>query len=81
MKKIKKLESRYNNIDTSIYSTEEKEYLVISNGHFDRCLLASDNVTINSLDFEGGPMIHKGDTIEDVGEVTNIKHCYLITVK
>ena len=66
-----KLDSRYKDVNSKLVQIENKEYLLRTNGEYIR-VIGENPMILTSIDFEGGPMISIGDTIQNK-KVKNIK--------
>ena len=73
-----KLLSRYKNVNTYLKMFDDKLGILLSNGEYTRCILSEDNKHIQSVDFEGGPMISVGKDLKKLGKVKSIKACYYV---
>ena len=82
MKKID-LGSRYNNILTELEFISNNRGIITTNGEFIRVVLKNENEQITSdnkisvVDYEGGPMISIGSTLEG-RKVKRIRNVQLI---
>lgn len=76
MKTIK-LNSRYRDVDTKFTFIDENSGIFTTTGDFVRVGLQEEGRDIAYLDFEGGPMIGIGSTIEGTDKkIKRIKACY-----
>lgn len=79
--KKEKLESRYKGVNTIAYLYEDDTVIVTTTGEYVRWILSKDdNRTIDSIDFEGGPMLSVGGTIFDK-KIKSIKPSYIIELE
>ena len=58
-----KLESRYKDVDSKLVQIENNKYLLNTNSEYIR-IIKDENMAINGIDLEGGPMISIGNTIQ-----------------
>lgn len=75
-----KLNSRHNNVDTRYIPINCNSGILISDGNYVRHIMSKDNKSLEAIDFEGGPMVSIGYTIEDK-KVKNIKTCYYVELE
>ena len=71
-----KLESRYKDVDSKLIQVEDNKYLLNTNSEYIR-IIKDENMAINGIDLEGGPMISIGDTIQGK-KIKNIKEQIVI---
>ena len=58
-----KLESRYKDVDSKLVQVENNKYLLETNSEYIR-IIKDENMAINGIDLEGGPVISIGNTIQ-----------------
>ena len=58
-----KLESRYKDVNSDLIQIEDNKYLLNTNSEYIR-IIKDENMAINGIDLEGGPVISIGDTIQ-----------------
>ena len=58
-----KLESRYKDINSDLIQIEDNKYLLNTNSEYIR-IIKDENMAINGIDLEGGPVISIGNTIQ-----------------
>ena len=81
MKDIR-LNSRYKDVVTLYKYIDDDHGVLISNGHYTRCILNEDETALKAVDFEGGPMLSVGD--EMVGtfkKIKSIKAAYYVELE
>ena len=71
-----KLESRYKDVDSKLIQVENNKYLLETNSEYIR-ISKGENMIVDSIDLEGGPMINIGDTIQGK-KIKSIKSQYVI---
>lgn len=77
------LTSRYANVHTYIQDIDDTSAVVTTDGQYVRCILKREDErispldSIESVDFEGGPMVSIGDELNGK-KIKSIKACYLI---
>ena len=71
-----KLESRYKDVNSDLIQIEDNKYLLNTNSEYIR-IIKDENMAINGIDLEGGPMISIGDTIQGK-KIKSIKSQYVI---
>lgn len=71
-----KLESRYKEVNSELIQIKDNKYLLETNSEYVR-LHRAENMTIHSIDLEGGPMIGIGDTVQGK-KIKSIKSQYVI---
>ena len=59
-----KLESRYKEVVSKLMQVENNKYLLNTNSEYIR-IIKDENMAINDIDLEGGPVISIGNTIQD----------------
>lgn len=75
-----KLPSRYRDVETIYHQIDDNCGIITSNGNYVRCILSKDEKSIESIDFEGGPMIGIGDTLCDK-KIKSIKSVYYVELE
>ena len=58
-----KLESRYKEVNSELIQIKDNKYLLETNSEYIR-INEDENMAINGIDLEGGPVISIGDTIQ-----------------
>lgn len=76
MKTIK-LESRYKDINTVLEFIEDNKGLINTNSSYIRCGTNPEGDSVTFIDFEGGPCLSVGNSIEDK-KIKTIKSAWLI---
>ena len=71
-----KLESRYKDVDSNLIQIEDNKYLLNTNSEYIR-ISKDENMIVDSIDLEGGPMIDVGDTIQGK-KIKSIRSQYVI---
>lgn len=71
-----KLESRYKEVNSKLIQIKDNKYLLETNSEYIR-INEDENMMVDSIDLEGGPMINIGDTIQGK-KIKNIKSQYVI---
>ena len=71
-----KLKSRYKDVDSELIQIKDNKYLLETNSEYIR-INEDENMMVDSIDLEGGPMISIGDTIQGK-KIKNIKSQYVI---
>ena len=71
-----KLESRYKDINSELIQIKDNKYLLETNSRYLR-INEDENMIIQYIDLEGGPMISIGDTIQGK-KIKSIKSQYVI---
>ena len=71
-----KLESRYKEVDSKLIQIKDNKYLLETNSEYIR-INEDENMMVDSIDLEGGPMINIGDTIQGK-KIKSIKSQYVI---
>ena len=71
-----KLESRYKEVNSKLIQIKDNKYLLETNSEYIR-INEDENMMVDSIDLEGGPMIGIGDTIQGK-KIKNIKSQYVI---
>ena len=71
-----KLESRYKEVDSKLIKVKNNKYLLETNSEYIR-INEDENMMVDSIDLEGGPMISIGDTIQGK-KIKSIKSQYVI---
>ena len=71
-----KLKSRYKDINSDLIQIEDNKYLLNTNSEYIR-IIKDENMAINGIDLEGGPMISIGDAIQGK-KIKSIKSQYII---
>lgn len=71
-----KLESRYKDINSDLIQIEDNKYLLETNSGYLR-INEDENMIIQYIDLDGGPMINIGDTIQGK-KIKSIKSQYVI---
>ena len=71
-----KLKSRYKDVDSELIQIKDNKYLLETNSEYIR-INEDENMMVDSIDLEGGPMIGIGDTIQSK-KIKNIKSQYVI---
>ena len=71
-----KLESRYKEVNSKLIQIKDNKYLLETNSEYIR-INEDENMMVDSIDLEGGPMIGIGDTIQSK-KIKNIKSQYVI---
>lgn len=78
-----RLTSRYRNVHTYVQDINETSAVVTTDGQYVRCILKREDErispldSIESVDFEGGPMLSIGGELNGK-KIKSIKACYLI---
>ena len=73
---IIKLESRYKDINSELIQIKDNKYLLETNSGYPR-INEDENMIIQYVDLEGGPMLSIGDTIQGK-KIKSIKSQYVI---
>ena len=71
-----KLESRYKEVNSELIQIKDNKYLLETNSGYLR-INEDENMMVDSIDLEGGPMINIGDTIQGK-KIKSIKSQYVI---
>ena len=71
-----KLESRYRDINSELIQIKDNKYLLETNSGYLR-INEDENMIIQYIDLDGGPMINIGDTIQGK-KIKSIKTQYVI---
>lgn len=71
-----KLESRYKDINSELIQIKDNKYLLETNSGYLR-INEDENMIIQYIDLDGGPMINIGDTIQGK-KIKSIKSQYVI---
>ena len=71
-----KLESRYKDINSKLIQIKDNKYLLETNSGYLR-INEDENMIIQYIDLDGGPMINIGDTIRGK-KIKSIKTQYVI---
>ena len=71
-----KLKSRYKDINSELIQIKDNKYLLETNSEYIR-ISKDENMIVDSVDLEGGPMISIGDTIQGK-KIKSIKSQYVI---
>ena len=71
-----KLESRYKEVNSKLIQIKDNKYLLETNSEYIR-INEDENMMVDSIDLEGGPMINIGDTIQGK-KIKSIKSQYVI---
>ena len=71
-----KLKSRYKDVDSELIQIKDNKYLLETNSEYIR-INEDENMMVDSIDLEGGPMINIGDTIQGK-KIKSIKSQYVI---
>ena len=71
-----KLESRYRDINSELIQIKDNKYLLETNSGYLR-INEDENMIIQYIDLDGGPMINIGDTIQGK-KIKSIKSQYVI---
>ena len=71
-----KLESRYKDINSELIQIKDNKYLLETNSGYLR-INEDENMIIQYIDLDGGPMINIGDTIQGK-KIKSIKTQYVI---
>ena len=71
-----KLESRYKEVNSKLIQIKDNKYLLETNSEYIR-INEDENMMVDSIDLEGGPMIGIGDTIQG-RKIKSIKSQYVI---
>ena len=71
-----KLESRYKDINSKLIQIKDNKYLLETNSGYLR-INEDENMIIQYIDLDGGPMINIGDTIQGK-KIKSIKSQYVI---
>lgn len=79
MTKIK-LDSRYKDVATIFHPIDEAHGIISTTGNYVRVVLSEDNTTIKAVDFEGGPMLYIGDTLNNK-KIKSIKTVYYVELE
>ena len=75
--------SRYKNVHTYVQDIDNTSAVIITDSQYIRCVFkkkderSSPLDSIESIDFEGGPMLSVGDELNGK-KIKSIKSCYLI---
>jgi hypothetical protein len=76
------LESRYPNVTTTFTPIDDYSGILMSNGEYVQVTLFKDCKKINSIDFEGGPMLYVGNELKDTKKkIKSIKACYYVELE
>lgn len=82
--KVIKLESRYSDVHTTLEILDKDIGFITSDGHYVRSI-GESVLSPEAIDFEGGPMLSIGDTIEGTKKIiTNfyiVKGGYIVRFK
>lgn len=76
-----RLKSRYFEVVTTVEEISDNRGLIFTNGNYVRTVLGEDSKTIKAIDFEGGPMLYIGDSLDSIGipkKIKSIKPTWLI---
>ena len=73
---IIKLESRYRDINSELIQIKDNKYLLETNSGYLR-INEDENMIIQYIDLDGGPMINIGDTIQGK-KIKSIKSQYVV---
>lgn len=77
-----RLRSRYGDVKTIFHPIDESRGYITSTGNYVRTGTDKDNKGIEFIDFEGGPMIHIGSTLDNTNKkIKSIKACYFIELE
>ena len=71
-----KLKSRYKDVDSELIQIKDNKYLLETNSEYIR-INEDENMMVDSIDLEGGPIIDVGDTIQGK-KIKSIKSQYVI---
>ena len=71
-----KLKSRYKDVDSELIQIKDNKYLLETNSEY-IIINEDENMMVDSIDLEGGPMINIGDTIQGK-KIKSIKSQYVI---
>ena len=71
-----KLESRYKEVNSKLIQIKDNKYLLETNSEYIR-INEDENMMVDSIDLEGGPMLSIGDTIQGK-KIKSIKSQYVI---
>lgn len=71
-----KLESRYKDVNSELIQIKDNKYLLETNSGYLR-INEDENMIIQYIDLDGGPMINIGDTIQGK-KIKSIKSQYVI---
>ena len=71
-----KLESRYKDVNSELIQIKDNKYLLETNSGYLR-INEDENMIIQYIDLDGGPMINIGDTIQGK-KIKSIKTQYVI---
>lgn len=75
--------SRYKNVHTYVQDINNTSAVIITDSQYIRCVFKKEDEksspldNIESIDFEGGPMLSVGDELNGK-KIKSIKSCYLI---
>lgn len=75
-----KLPSRYKDVKTVFHQIDDNSGIITSNGSYTRCILSKDEKSIQAIDFEGGPMLYVGNTLDNK-KIKSIKSVYYIELE
>lgn len=76
------LESRYQDVKTYYTPINDYSGIIRSNGNYTRCILNEEGNAIQSIDFEGGPMLSIGDSLKGYDKkIKSIKSCYYVELE
>ena len=75
-REVIKLESRYKEVNSELIQIKDNKYLLETNSGYLR-INEDENMIIQYIDLDGGPMINIGDTIQGK-KIKSIKTQYVI---
>ena len=82
--RVIKLESRYSDVHTTLEILDKDIGFITSDGHYVRSI-GESVLSPEAIDFEGGPMLNVGDTIEGTKKIIEkfyaIKGGYIVRFK
>lgn len=76
-----KLHSRYADVNTIFHQISDNEGIIFTNSRYNRHILSNKNEdVIEAIDFEGGPMLNVGDTLNSK-KIKSIRTVYYIELE
>ena len=77
-----RLHSRYGDVKTIFHPIDESRGYITSTGNYVRAGTDEEHKNIKFIDFEGGPMLCIGDTLDNTNKkIKSIKACYFIELE
>lgn len=78
--KNSELPSRYKDIKSMFHYIDNNSGIITSNSNYIKCILFKDKKSIQAVDFEGGPMLYVGDTLNNK-MIKSIKSIYYVELE